>query len=287
MNSIGAYYHPVFLFANRYRFSESWWFPESSIPYCMFRYIISGDAIFTIDGRECVVHAGDIAYIPQGCHMSCIALSPVEFISVRFTGSIQISGTDLLSKFFHVQRVSPGSAESLDWFERIHQSTMSDDAHKMLEISGYLSLITAHLARYGAECCPDSCETDELLMNMQLPVQPQSDTDLSMDARISNLVDYIITHPNENIDCAQLCQMGSMSESSLRRLFKSHTGKTPTEFLRELRMNTAAQRLLTSNESISDIAYSMGFETPNYFSRLFRETFGISPKQYRKQSESL
>ncbi len=110
---------------------------------------------------------------------------------------------------------------------------------------------------------------------------------IRQDPRITVVIDYLVTHPQETLTTQQLCQMAEMSESSLRRLFKIQTGKAPVDFMKELRMMNAARRLLKSDERISDISYSVGYETPNYFARCFKETFGISPQEYRKRSRSL
>ncbi|MEG0126989.1 MAG: helix-turn-helix domain-containing protein [Clostridia bacterium] len=49
----------------------------------------------------------------------------------------------------------------------------------------------------------------------------------------------------------------------------------------------AARRLLKGEERISDIAYGVGYEQPNYFSRCFKEIFGLSPQEYRRRSRLL
>ena len=77
-----------------------------------------------------------------------------------------------------------------------------------------------------------------------------------------------------------------MSPSSFRRHFKEHTGKTPGNFLKELRVMVAARRLLVTDDRISDIAYELGFDDQNYFSRMFKSLFGVSPSQYRKTARS-
>ena len=46
----------------------------------------------------------------------------------------------------------------------------------------------------------------------------------------------------------------------------------------------AARRLLTSDQRVEEIAYEVGYDDPNYFSRLFRETYGVSPQTYRKNA---
>ena len=105
------------------------------------------------------------------------------------------------------------------------------------------------------------------------------------DPRISMLVDYILNHPTERFSTETLCRITNLSASTLRRLFKEHTGKSPGAFIQDLRLMIAARRLLVTDARISDIAYQVGFEDPNYFSRMFRKNFGVSPQAYRENAQ--
>lgn len=107
---------------------------------------------------------------------------------------------------------------------------------------------------------------------------------IKQDPRIQVVVDYFIAHPTEPFDTKFLSDMAQMSPSSLRRHFKEHTGKSPGDFVKELRMVTAARRLLVTNDRVSTIAYELGFDDQNYFARMFKSVFGVSPNQYRKAS---
>ena len=75
----------TFLYIEFYSMGKTWVYPESYIPYNIFRYIVKGKAEFCIDGEEIIVKENQIVYIPQGCRMSCRALSEsFEFYSLRF-----------------------------------------------------------------------------------------------------------------------------------------------------------------------------------------------------------
>lgn len=63
---------------------------------------------------------------------------------------------------------------------------------------------------------------------------------------------------------------------------KANMGKSPMEYVREIRLTTAARALLVSNKNINDIAYECGYEDANYFIREFKSAFGFTPNQYRK-----
>jgi AraC-like DNA-binding protein len=74
------------------------------------------------------------------------------------------------------------------------------------------------------------------------------------------------------------------------RLFtkiKGITGQTPNDFILNVRMKKAAH-MLTNNPgyNISDITYMLGFSSPKYFAKCFKEQFGVSPSTYRKAEET-
>ena len=52
-------------------------------------------------------------------------------------------------------------------------------------------------------------------------------------------------------------------------------------YIKDLKLTTAARKLLVSNTSINEIAYNIGYKDPNYFIREFKEAFGCTPRQYR------
>lgn len=64
------------------------------------------------------------------------------------------------------------------------------------------------------------------------------------------------------------------------RKVKGITGFTPNEYIRVMRLKAAAEKILSTQQSISEIAYSVGFNDPLYFSRCFKRQFGVPPKEY-------
>ncbi|WP_298320397.1 AraC family transcriptional regulator [uncultured Aquimarina sp.] len=80
----------------------------------------------------------------------------------------------------------------------------------------------------------------------------------------------------------QIANKMSVSQRYLSDTLKKETGKTSTEHIHLHLINEAKNILLQPNKSISDVAYELGFEYPQYFSRLFKKKEGISPKEYRE-----
>jgi AraC-like DNA-binding protein len=73
-----------------------------------------------------------------------------------------------------------------------------------------------------------------------------------------------------------------MSGKYLSDLLKKETGKSLTEHIQLHIVETAKNRLLNSNKPISQIAFSLGFDYPQHFSKIFKNNAGVSPKSYRK-----
>lgn len=65
------------------------------------------------------------------------------------------------------------------------------------------------------------------------------------------------------------------------RVFRKVTGVSPHQFLLRMRLHAAARRLRQSSESVTEIAYSVGFEDLSNFVRTFRAEFGTPPSRYR------
>jgi len=94
-------------------------------------------------------------------------------------------------------------------------------------------------------------------------------------------VEQLVTeyYPDPEFSTATVIKALFMSERSFQRRFKSTTGKTFKEYLNQVRLEKACQRLL-SGEKVSLVAYECGFNDPSYFSQRFRHYFGLSPTQF-------
>jgi AraC-like DNA-binding protein len=73
-----------------------------------------------------------------------------------------------------------------------------------------------------------------------------------------------------------------MSTVYLNKKISALTGKTTSEYVRSIRLRKAAQLLEKSDLSISEVAYEVGYNSPKYFSKYFKDEYGILPSEYRK-----
>lgn len=80
--------------------------------------------------------------------------------------------------------------------------------------------------------------------------------------------------------CAEFC---NMSPAHFTRKFKELVGVSPQDFITKSKLERAQQLLFYTDKSISEIAIEVGYNDPNYFSRIFKKTFQMTPKEYREQ----
>lgn len=279
-----------FLYVDKYTFHSGWFFPEDYIPYCLLRFITRGEAVFKINGEEIIVHKNEIAYIPEGAVMSCWALSDnIEFYSIRFCVTARLNDSDFLGEYFHIPTITKNAQESvLTYFQEIYQSATSQNPSRLFRIRGNLELILAYLTQRanaeGEAEVPSEHDVPDAHSLVAIRRRNAKTQNINRDPRIQVVVDYLTPHLNESFTIQSLSEMAQVSQTSFRRLFKAHTGKSPSDYIRELRMTSAARMLLTSDREIAEIGYQVGFSDANYFSRTFRQVFGVSPHQYRRIS---
>ena len=101
--------------------------------------------------------------------------------------------------------------------------------------------------------------------------------------RVGELIGLLEREYARSWRLADLAAAAHMSESSLLATFKEATGQSPIDYLIHLRIQHAAEQLYHGARSISEVAYSVGFEDSNYFSRQFRKTMQTSPREYRRR----
>ena len=118
--------------------------------------------------------------------------------------------------------------------------------------------------------------------------QPHSDAagryhDSSEDTILAHALEYIRINYKSRITVTALAVFCHCSDSYLSRISKRRTGVNINVYVNKVRMEFAKSPLCLSDESIAEIAASVGFGDPNYFSRVFTQIIGIPPTEFRKR----
>lgn len=99
--------------------------------------------------------------------------------------------------------------------------------------------------------------------------------------RLNVIVNYINNHLDSKIDIKTLAELSHFSPFHFHRISRALLGEPIGKYISRMRLETAAKMLRYSNNTIEDIGYSVGFETPSSLSKAFKLQFGITPSEYR------
>ena len=99
------------------------------------------------------------------------------------------------------------------------------------------------------------------------------------------LLAYIQEHYTEKITLSMLADEFHLSEKYISWYFKEHFNISFIQYVSHLRMTKAKDLLLTTEQAVTEIAFSCGYPSVNFFIRSFKELHGITPLQYRKRIE--
>ena len=106
---------------------------------------------------------------------------------------------------------------------------------------------------------------------------------LEIDPRIQQALNYIETNISKPLTVEELARSSHYSVSRFKARFKEEIGYPPSEYVTVQKIEHAKHLLETSNETITDLAYSLGFSSSNYFSAVFNKIMGCTPREYRRQ----
>ena len=225
-------------------------------------YIISGKMCYYINGKRILLNEKDslmvnarqmhygYSYKEQDCHFLCILFHPSLFGSNK----------TLLQKY-----VTP-VIENSDCEYLYFHSKQTANAYELQAIAVMFQLWSS-LLRYGELAIQDSNGNN----NSDLEIQ-------------KNMVSFIYQHYAEQISLNEIAASGNVSRSKCCLIFKHYLQQSPVDFLNTFRLKTSCSLLRNTEKSITEIAFSCGFNHLSYFSKLFIKNFGCTPREYRNKN---
>ena len=233
---------------------------ENGRPDYYILYVISGRILAEINGSDIEAQLGDvIVYYPnEKQKLTYYREDKTENFWIHFTG---YAVPEILSQCgFSKSGVYRGEVSRLaeEIFTQIMLAQKLNN-EKIHVNSLFLQLMDA-LSGSRKEIIPDSASSRVLRAVMQL----------SWERRAPKKIPYY----------AAMC---GMSTARFAVVFKEATGRTPTEFLEDARMEDAKKLLDKTTLTVSEVSASVGYRDPLYFSRIFRRRFGVPPTEYRKR----
>lgn len=246
--------------------------------------VTEGSLLLGCGSEQYVVHAGEGFFINSGVLHGCWAYQSSNCMihSIVFHPKLVGGAPDSIffQKYLHPlmeNRISgslllssniPWQAEIVDYIEKTWQAVNQESAGYEFDVWHHLSKII-------------------LLLHNNLPssnitAHPKAQRDMQ---RIKGMMQFIHEYYSEKITVAEIAQSVSISESECLRCFRNTVQLTPNQYLRQYRIQQAAKLLASTEEKISAIANTCGFDDLSFFAKTFRELTGVSPSQYRNRSK--
>ena len=226
-------------------------------------------------------------------------LGPGEgfFVNSEILHSIYSEGSSSckLNSFVFHPRLVGGSPDSIIWQKYVSPLLNSDSLKGAFLQNGstYASELLAAIQSVWQQCelkTPGyELEVRSILSKLHLILTQQlnhtqevpSEKLLRDSARIKSMLQFIHEHYGESITMEQISSNAMISTSETLRCFRSTIGTTPIQYLKQYRIQKAAELLSSTTMKIADIGAQCGFQDMSYFSKIFREQKGMSPTDYR------
>jgi AraC-like DNA-binding protein len=214
----------------------------------------------------------DISF-PEACPEKPAECMVIEFERSELDRIVNRINDTLAAKGF-------GEHMELDWDNFAHLRNAPDVQDQMNRVMTYYE--TEHGVLRDALI---ESAHDELVLRL---LQAQSVELLKkrrvggVEGQLSAAIDAIVEHPSRRFSSEALAKIANMSEASLFRHFKFRYGITPAKFATMHRMTVARQML--AQRSIADVAHALGFSDIGHFTKVFRETVGETPGEFRRRS---
>lgn len=103
------------------------------------------------------------------------------------------------------------------------------------------------------------------------------------DDRIRKALRYIRKNIDNTISMDELTGLCCLSKDHFIRLFRKELHQTPVQYINQKKIEKAQLKIITSKQSVKDIAYSLAFENISYFNRIFKKHTGVNPTQYKRE----
>lgn len=250
-------------------------------------YLAKGNAIFRVEGTDYTVQAGEAVIVHPGeqhsgfndnsretCYSSIVFklswLTSIQLDRVqdKFLGPIQQG--DMRFPVY-LSRSNPANKEILDYLGMIINAYERRTPAYEMSIKGLLLQLIA------------TCFLNGLMKKNE---EAKSHQKRELHQQIKTVLNYMEEHCHEKLDLNTLASVVSLSRSHFCTFFKTQTGMRPMEYLNYIRVNKAANLLLTGSFNVLEAALETGYQNVSYFSKCFKLYMNMTPSEYKTHYSS-
>jgi len=240
-------------------------------------FVTEGAVEIIVNGKSLVASKGDMVFLSNfESHSTNILKTPYKRYNFTISPSVfekEIKDLELLSlfknrssDFNHIIHISNFDLIKMTLYRIVNEvkSSTEDKYTEELQIM-YIKELLIYACRE---------HSNSLMLN---------DTDKDITKLIFHVQSIINNNYTENIKITDICKSIHVSAPYFSQRFRTITGYSPKQYLTHIRLNHAANAIISTAATITDIAYSSGFSDINNFNRKFRENFSLTPIEFRKK----
>lgn len=219
-------------------------------------FYLGGNGKLCVNGKGYEINYGDIRFNRPGTHLDSTPSYKCYTINFDFGENSTIYRNQILD---NIPEYFSTTGELAKQFETVIKGFASNEVHSKLRANAALMQIiyTAFDTFYSKKKYCDA---------------------------VRCCIAYIEENYSDKVTLEKLGEFSGYSDLHTMRLFKRDTGRTPHEWLTEIRVNRAKELLSDSSKNIEEIASACGFNSESHFKILFKKITGMTPGVYRKNA---
>ena len=237
--------------------TADWRIADTVIDFIDVTYVVKGSAEYTINSKKHKVTAGDLLCIPKGSLRSAVSDPDdlTELYATNFQLRTLLGQESALPLPLHCH--IGGNAGIITLYKDLNVEWLCRGPGYMMKARAFFQLI---LQRYF-----------ELIVY-------QNDSGM-VDTRIRKAIRYITDHYAEPLTIHVLAEAAGLNHVYFGTLFKQSTGMSFRQYLTSIRLNQAENMLRIGEYNVNEVAQYCGFSDIFYFSKVFKESRGITPSR--------
>jgi AraC-like DNA-binding protein len=223
-------------------------------------------------GEYCLTCPGDNFVIPHNvlapCYLMWILLNPFAENTGEYSLLSQHELEDMLGILTQNKDFKAKITESMQFY--LNEISKIADVSSKKEISP-LGMHKIRLSLMG------------ILFESVKAANERVSTHLPSSAFSRDVKQLVLDYPSRFLSVAEIASHFNLSPSLFCKKFKKETGLTLADFVRRIKLEESLKPVRNSSKSITEIAYSLGFSSSQYYATLFKKYFGKTPRQFRNE----
>lgn len=263
--------------------NADWNWQNVSSPFIRIFYVLEGEALLHLPHTDVSLHPGHLYIIPAYTVHSYECHGPFRLyylhvyegfkndmnIQEVYDLPAEVEATEVTEHLFEyicrqqpdarLPHADPSSYDNTAQISRYLERYRNMSLWQKMELRGAMLMIVSHFLR---QATPHVWTGDE---------------------RMKRVLGYIHNRICESIDLEELAQVAHVSKPYLIKLFRQEFGFSPIQYINNKKVERAQLLLYTTNLTIKEVAYTLGFNDQNYFIRMFHKVEGVTPQEYRRK----